>query len=144
MKLHCFWKREREEIPTVCFSRDSVCAGDDCFDNSRRLHLDDDARWERIVPLLKEDHFFACVSGNDVVWVMENADGEEILAYYTKADRVVCRSEKAAVAQICSGSRKLHFKYYSSRKNRRTAIESRMDGGSALGLEEEIKLCQTE
>jgi hypothetical protein len=44
--------------------------GDDCFDNSREYEFYNQATWEDIMPVIKDNHFLASVSGNDVVWVL--------------------------------------------------------------------------
>lgn len=107
----------------ICFTRDSVCMADDCFDNSRKYTIKDDANLDEIMPLIKENRFLASVSGNDVVWVLKNTKDEEILSYFTLEDKVIKRTEKESIQEICDGVNELHFKYYCSRRKRAEYIE---------------------
>ena len=130
----------------IHFTRNSVCMGDDCFDNSRYYEFGDGATWEDIMPLIKEKHFLASVSGNDVVWVLQNFRKEEILSYFTLKDIVVHCTTKALLSEIYNGVYKLHFIYFSSPQKRGEYIE-KINGNSQYnmwheGWLEEYKLCK--
>jgi hypothetical protein len=107
--------------------------GDDCFDNSRDYEFCDEAIWEDIMPLVKEKHFLASVSGNDVVWVLQNYKKEEILAYFTLRNIVIHCTTKILLSEICSGVYELHFKYFSSPQKRGEYISQRDNCNVLLG-----------
>lgn len=129
----------------IHFTRDSVCMGDDCNDNSRDFWFSEDATWEDILPVIKENRFLASVWGNDVVWVLENSRKEEILSYFTINDAVIRCTAKNTLREICGGVYELHFRYYSSRKKRGEHIE-KVNGHDQYtiwkdGWLEEYKIC---
>lgn len=100
---------------TVRVTRSSVCMGDDAFDNSRDILFDDGARVCDIIRTLNENSFFPHVSGNDVMWAVENSRKERILEFYTKSGREVYKLRKDAfVKDACGGELKLHCVYYSN------------------------------
>ncbi len=130
----------------IHFTRDSVCMGDDCFDNSCDYEFNEEATWEEIMPIILENHFLASVSGNDVVWVLQNSKKEEILSFYTLKDIVVHCTTKTSILDICEGNYNLHFKYYSSPAKRGDYIERINDNSQYNmwrdGWIEEYKLCK--
>ena len=130
----------------IHFTRESVCMGDDCFDNGRDYYFSDEATWEDIMPIIKEKRFLASVSGNDVVWVLKNYQKEEILSYFTLRNIVVHCTTKTLLSEICSGINELHFQYFSSPKKRGEYIEQ-INGSSQYnmwhdGWIEEYNLCK--
>lgn len=100
------------------FTRDSVCMGDDCFDNSRDYDLPEQAKWSDIIPLIKKENFLASVAGNNVVWVLTNSVNEEVLSFFTFKDLVIKATMKDTIKEICKGDNTLHFIYYSSPQKR--------------------------
>jgi len=100
------------------FTRDSVCMGDDCFDNSRDFDFPEQATWSDIMPYIKQEHFLASVDGNDVVWVLENGTNDEVLSYFTFDDIIIKSTTKDSVKDICGEKNTLNFKYYSSPQKR--------------------------
>lgn len=130
----------------IHFTRDSVCMGDDMMDNSRDYELSDDALWTDILKVVKEKHFLPHVSGNDVVWVLLNNNGNEIFALYVLKDVVVRISPKDTVKQICQDSNTLHFRYYISPKERGQWLLGLYKGDMYSmwrdGVMEEYKHCQ--
>ena len=120
--------------------------GDDCFDNGRDFYFSDEATWEKIMPIIKEKRFLASVSGNDVVWGLENHKKEEVLSYFTLKDIVVHCTTKTLLSEICSGVDELCFRYVASPKKRGEYIEQ-INGNSQYniwheGWIEEYKLCK--
>ena len=117
---------------TIYFSRDSVCMGDDCFDNSREIDFPDDASLEAVIPRLQSERFLAKVAGNDVVWVLEDHRGREVLAYYTLFCEICPLTAERSLAAL-SGWRgrfprrkgTMHFRYYTSPRQRRAVLERR-------------------
>ena len=131
----------------IHFTRDSVCMGDDCLDNSRNYIFDDDASWKEIMPIIKEKHFLASVSGNNVVWVLVNTQGIEVLSYFTLTGKVIHYMNKCRLDDICNGDNRLHFKYFSSPQKRGEYILKVNDNSTYNiwhdGWLEEYKLCTT-
>lgn len=98
-------------------TRSSVCMGDDVFDNSRDIEFATNAAVGDIIPELNASSFFPSVSGNDVMWAVENARKERILEYYTKSERTVFKIPKnTRLKDACGDKPKLHCVYYSSYK----------------------------
>ena len=98
-------------------TRDSVCMGDDCFDNSRDIEFAENAAASDIIPVLNANSFFPHVSGNDVMWAVENAQKQRILEYYTKSGRQDHKIPKSTLLkEICGGKPTLHCVYYSRYK----------------------------
>ena len=96
-------------------TRNSVCMGDDVFDNSRDIEFAVNAAVGDIIPALNANSFFPHVSGNDVMWALENACKERILEYYTKSGKQVYTIPKNALLKdVCGGKMTLHCVYYSS------------------------------
>lgn len=130
----------------IHFTRDSVCMGDDCFDNSRDFDFQKSDSWEEIMPVILKNHFLAQVSGNDVVWVLINAIGEEILSYFTHKNKIIKCNTDMSIEQICKGKYTLHFKYYSSPERRGEYIYKINSGNEYNmwhdGWLEEYKLCK--
>lgn len=62
----------------IHFTRASVCMGDDCLDNSKDFEFDDTASWKDIMPIIFKEKFLPSLHGNNVVWVLENAESKEI------------------------------------------------------------------
>ena len=129
----------------IHFTRDSVCMGDDCFDNSRDYTFKDTDLQSEIMPRIKKEHFLASVNKNNVVWVLCNADGEEILSYLTLADKIICHTKKSTIKAICGKEKTLHFRYYSSPQKRAEHI-LKLNNGNAENIgrsdiSEEYKLC---
>lgn len=98
----------------IHMTRDSVCMGDDIMDNSRNYEMLDDAVWSDIWTLVKERHFLPNISGNNVVWLLMNNNGEEIFSYFTLNDALIKISSNNSAKQICGDSNTLHFRYYVS------------------------------
>lgn len=98
----------------IKFSRDSVCMADDMNDNRKEVEFDLNDSWERLLEKVKENHFLASVSGNNVVWVLNDYEGNEILSYFTSADTIIKCTTKMTIGEICKKSAELHFKYYTS------------------------------
>lgn len=130
----------------IHFTRDSVCMGDDCFENSRDYTFDNNTSWDEIMPVIKKDHFIASVAGNNVVWVLINTEKTEILTYFTFIDKVIKCSNKLTLKDICGNSNSLHFKYYTSPQKRGEYI-LKVNNESEYniwhdGWLEEYKLCK--
>lgn len=106
----------------ITVNRSSVCMGDDINDHERMVELKDGASCRDLLDFLRSSGFFACVSGNNVVWVL-TAGGVCILVYYTKTGRVSQLIPETRLARICEKG-KLHFNYYCSPANWRSVIES--------------------
>jgi hypothetical protein len=113
----------------IHFTRDSVCVVDDYFDNSRDYEFALNDTWDKIMLVIKENHFLASISGNNVVWVLQNNNGEEILSYFTSRDVVVKCTTKTLIQEICGESLELAFKYYISPQQRGMYI-FKLNGGS--------------
>jgi hypothetical protein len=120
--------------------------GDDCFDNSGDYAFDNQATWEEIMPVIKENYFLASVSGNDVVWVLQNSKKEEIIPYFTFKDIIIRCTTKTLLPEICDEVYELHFKYYSSPSKRGEYIENINDNSQYNmwhdGWIEEYNLCK--
>lgn len=102
---------------TVHITRNSVCMGDDVFDNSRDIEFADDATAGDIIPALMKNRFFPHVSGNDVMWAVENAGKKRVLEYYTKSGDVVFKiSRNTPLKDVCGGKPTLHCVYFSKYK----------------------------
>ncbi|MDE6731664.1 MAG: hypothetical protein K2J77_02150 [Oscillospiraceae bacterium] len=98
-------------------TRGSVCMGDDVFDNSRDIEFATNASVGDIIPELNANSFFPHVSGNDVMWAVENARKERILEYYTKSERTDFKiPENTRLKEACGDKLSLHCVYYSSYK----------------------------
>lgn len=131
---------------TVKFTRDSVCMGDDCFDNSRDFDFKELDSWEKIMPVILKNQFLAQVSGYNVVWVLSNHKGEEIVSYFTLKNKIIKCNKAMNIEQICNGKYELHFKYFSSPEKRGEFIY-KINNGSEYniwheGWLEEYKLCK--
>ena len=100
----------------IHFTRDSVCMRDDCLDNSRDFQFENSDSWEKIIPVILKNHFLSNVSGNDVIWVLINNIGEEILSYFTYKNKIIKCNTDMCIEESCKGNYTLHFKYYSSPK----------------------------
>ena len=99
----------------VHVTRDSVCMGDDVFDNSRDIEFDDDASVGRLIRELNGRSFFPSVSGNDVLWVIENSHKKRILEYYTKlAETEYMISADTPLKDVCGDKLTLHCVYYAN------------------------------
>lgn len=100
----------------IHFTRNSVCMGDDVFDNSRDIEfIDNNATVHDIIPVLNENSFFPHVSGNDVMWAVENARRERVLEYYTKCGRKVYKVPKnTPLTEVCGDKMTLHCVYYAN------------------------------
>ena len=96
-------------------TRDSVCMGDDTFDNSRDIEFDDNAPVGRIIPELNGRSFFPSVSGNDVMWAIENSRKKRILEYYTKLAGTEYKiSADMLLKDVCGDKLMLHCVYYAN------------------------------
>lgn len=96
-------------------TRNSVCMGDDVFDNSRDIEFATNAAVSDIIFGLNANSFFPHVSGNDVMWAVENAHKERILEYYTKTGKQVYTIPKNTLLKdVCGDKMTLHCVYYSS------------------------------
>ncbi|MEG0367232.1 MAG: hypothetical protein RR585_10375, partial [Coprobacillus sp.] len=62
----------------------------------------------------KENHFLPSISGNDVVWVVKNHKGQEILSYFTKEDKVILLTVALNLEYACEGVYEFDFIYYPS------------------------------
>lgn len=101
----------------IYVTRGSVCMGDDVFDNSRDIEFATNASVGDIIPELNASSFFPSVSGNDVMWAVENARKERILEYYTKPERTDFKiPENTRIKDVCGDKPTLHCVYYSSYK----------------------------
>ena len=95
----------------IHFTRDSICMGDDLYDNSRDYEFDENATKQDIMPIIKSKHFLATVVNNNVLWILYNTNGEKILSYYTLKDEIIYHTTKMTLSEICDDTYKLHFKY---------------------------------
>lgn len=130
----------------IHFTRDSVCMGDDCLDNSRNFQFNRTDSWDKIMPVILESNFLASVSGNNVVWVLKNSEDEEILSYFTLQDKIIKCNTDMTIDEICNGNYTLSFKYYTSPEKRGEYIY-KFNGCSEYnivhdGWEEEYRLCR--
>lgn len=99
----------------IHITRDSVCMGDDTFDNSRDIEFDDNASVGSIIPVLNGRSFFPSISGNDVMWAVENSQKKRILEYYTKSDKTEYRiSADMSLKNVCGDKLKLNCAYYAN------------------------------
>lgn len=72
-------------MPEIKVKRDSVCMGDDVFNNSRSYEVEEGLDLSSVMEMLINDHFFASVHGNDVVWSMNlEVTSQELASYQTK------------------------------------------------------------
>lgn len=109
----------------VHVTRSSVCMGDDAFDNSRDIVFSTSAAAGDIIPVLNANSFFPHVSGNDVMWAVENARKVRVLEYYTKSEKTVYKVRReTTLKELCSGEMTLHCVYYSSYELKRRSIDS--------------------
>ena len=133
------------KIVNIRFTRDSVCMADDVMDNSRIYPCNINHLYESIITIVKEHHFLASISGNNVVWVLCNHLHKEVLSYYTKADKVIRIMNKHIIDEVCEGEYTLHFRYITSPKVRKEQLmESynyKMREMYIDGLKEELELC---
>ncbi|MDQ0360692.1 DUF6966 domain-containing protein [Breznakia pachnodae] len=133
------------KIVNIRFTRDSVCMADDVMDNSRTYPCNINHLYESIITIVKEHHFLASISGNNVVWVLYNHLHKEILSYYTKVDKVIRIMNKHSIDEVCEGEYTLHFRYITSPKVRKEQLmESynyKMREMYINGLKEELELC---
>lgn len=99
----------------VHVTRSSVCMGDDAFDKSRDIVFSTSATAGDIISVLNANSFFPHVSGNDVMWAVENAHKERVLEYYTKSGKEEYAVHKnTLLKEICGGRMTLHCVYYSN------------------------------
>lgn len=130
----------------IHFTRNSVCMGDDMSDNSRNYELSDDADLSDIWSLISEKNFLPHISGNNVVWLLVNNNGEEIFSYFTLKDTIVRITKKNSLGQICGDSATLHFRYYTSPAERGKELFQLYKGDVYSmwkdGVMEEYKLCE--
>lgn len=102
---------------TIHVTRGSVCMGDDVFDNSRNIEFATNAEVCDIIPALNANLFFPHVSGNDVMWAVENSHKDRILEYYTKSGKQVYKINKNMLLKdVCGDKPTLHCVYYSRYK----------------------------
>ena len=132
----------------IHFTRSSVCLGDDFFDNSKDFEFNDQATWEDIMPTIIKEKFLPSISGNNVVWVLENVKEWEILSYFTLKDKILKCSTLMTLEEICGTDKTLHFKYYTSPLARKEYI-LKINNGSRYniwhdGWDEEYILCEEE
>lgn len=113
---------------SVHVTRDSVCMGDDCFDNSRDFMLDGTLDWGGFMSVMLNGHFLPNVSGNDVVWVLTDIRGMELFTYFTKEEMLISHTADRGLAAFLEHGAGLHFKYYASREQRRGALYDRFGG----------------
>lgn len=130
----------------IHFTRDSVCMGDDCFDNSRDFEFKKTDSWKEIMPTILKNNFLASVFGNNVVWVLKNSEGEEILSYFTLQKKTIKCNMDMTIDEICNGKYTLHFNYYTSPQKTGGYIY-KINGSSEYnihhdGWEEEYSLCR--
>lgn len=99
----------------IIIERHSVCMGDDCLaPHTKQYALDDDATYIELFECIKNDNYLPSVSGNNVVWVLSNDNYSCIFSYFTKTDKIFVGLEEKFLKEICKGSKKFTFKYYSS------------------------------
>lgn len=91
--------------------------GDDVFDNSRDIEFDDNASVGSIIPVLNGRSFFPSVSGNDVMWAVENSHKKRILEYYTKLGKTEYRiSADMLLKDVCGDELMLNCVYFANYK----------------------------
>lgn len=109
----------------VHVTRSSVCMGDDAFDNSRDIVFSTSAAVGDIISVLNANSFFPHVSGNDVMWAVENARKVCLLEYYTKSEKTVYKVRRETpLREFCGSKMTLNCVYYSSYELKRTAAET--------------------
>ena len=115
----------------ITISRQSVCMGDDVEDHTITYTVNDSARFSGIFRDLIEQRYFPSIMGNDVVWTLL-CDGEELMSWKTKEDKLYSRfvtGEPAILSVERRKSAAIYFSYYSSPIKRAQQI-FKMFGGS--------------
>lgn len=130
----------------VIMERSSVCMGDDCLaPHARTYSLNDDATYLDLFECLKNDHYLPSISGNNVVWVLQNENYSCIFSYFTKTEKISMELPEKSLKYICQNSNKLKFEYYSSPKRWKEAINCKYNNDEYSILkqawDEEIKYC---
>ena len=105
----------------IHFTRDSVAMADNS--EVADFSFPDDAEWDQIIPTIKNNYFLALVYSDNVVWVLHNEAGHEILAYYPMFKRAIRRTQLTKLSEICGGTEHLHFTYITSMGERRHQLE---------------------
>lgn len=105
-------------------NRDSVCAGDDIDDHTKIFYLDNDATYEDLFHLLKENKYFPNISGNNVVWVLTNTHYNCIFSYLTKTDKFFKGLSENKMKKICDTSDEVFLKYYSNPQKWKKEIQT--------------------
>ncbi|MEG0277105.1 MAG: hypothetical protein RR630_08745 [Coprobacillus sp.] len=103
-----------KNIKDIVFYRDSVCMGDDMNENTRTYPCHVNLPYTSLLTIVKEYNFLAQISGNDVVWVALNSHGKELFSYFTKSDKLIKITNKVSIDDVCEGTYKIYFKYYTS------------------------------
>lgn len=126
-------------------NRDSVCMGDDIDSHVKVYHLDDNATYEDLFHVLKEDRYFPSIAGNNVVWVLTSTHHECIFSYFTKKDKFSAGLSEKLIRKICEEPYEVHLKYYTHpRKWKEKIYEMHQGDEYAMwrdGWLDEVKYC---
>jgi len=98
----------------IFFTRDSVCMGDDIFENKLKIEIDENHTYEQLFKLPISLNFLPQIYGNDVVWVLKKDKNTPLISYFTKIDKFYRGYAKETVGDTCREINSLHFEYYSS------------------------------
>ncbi len=107
-----------KNIKEVTFYRQSVCMADDMNENTKVYSIHVNRLYDSIISTVNMYHFLPSVSGNDVVWVVKNHLGQEILSYFTKENRIIRIINEMTIDEVCQGKCELYFQYYTSPQKR--------------------------
>lgn len=139
-------KNRRHIILKIKVSRDSVCMGDDAFDNTKTFSFDNDnITYEDLFNEMKNNGYFPSLSGNNVVWVLTTEGCNCIFSYFTRTDKLSMGLSEKSIKKICQNSNKVHLKYYSSPERWKEKIEEMHNEGADSMYEDswfdELRYC---
>lgn len=101
----------------IIVDRSSVCSGDDMSSHAKEFVIPEDMPYSAFMELIIQSGYFPNISGNDVVWVLENKN-EELLSYITKPNRIFTRwfecDPLVSETVNYSSDNMFFFRYYSS------------------------------
>lgn len=131
----------------ITINRQSVCMADDCFDHEKTYTMKMWSTCKDLFELLKKDHYFPNISGDNVVWVLMVGKTEYIFSYFTLIEKYNSKVKNERLTTICkkANSKKLFLKYYSSPEHWGNAIHQKhLDVGMDITSDywkEELKYC---
>lgn len=111
----------------ITINRQSVCMADDCFDHEKTYTMKMWSTCKDLFELLKKDHYFPNISGDNVVWVLTIGETEYIFSYFTLIEKCNSKVKNERLTTICkkTNSKQLFLKYYASPKHWKEAIHQK-------------------